>query len=113
MPCPRALPGFAALAVVLDHDRGVTLVEADVDGRPVGPDNLDLSGGAVLGVALDGPRGTAPRGPERRGPGQAGLRPGDRVLLGPVAGASERRRRAMRLRRAERLPIDRRRVDGG
>jgi hypothetical protein len=41
------------LAVALDHDHVVVLVQAYVDGRPVGLGHLDLVGRAVLSVGLD------------------------------------------------------------
>ena len=56
----RLLTGVAAaLAVALDDDQLVVLVEADVDGVAVGLRDLDLPGGAVLRIALDGVRVTA------------------------------------------------------
>src|SRR4051794_32914456 len=64
------------LGVGLDGDALVVRAEADVDGRAVGLAHLDLPGGAVLRVALDGVRVAARHQLERGGSG--GVGPGTR-----------------------------------
>ena len=83
-PAPR-LSRSALLGVSLDDDQLVVLVETDVHGAAIGPRDLDLPDGTVLGVALDRV-GLAPVG-DRQGcsGGLVGLGAGDRVVTVVIA----------------------------
>ena len=66
--------GGSPAVVALDDDEGVVLVESYVDGVAVGLGDLDLPGGAVLGVTLDRVRGAAVGHLQRGVGGLVGLR---------------------------------------
>src|SRR5262245_57591916 len=63
----------AALVVAFDDNQLVVLVEADVDRVAVGLGHLNLPGGAVLGITLDGVGVTAVGDPQGGGLGLVGL----------------------------------------
>ena len=91
----RLLALALVLAVALDGDDLVVLVEPDVDGLAVGARDLDLPGGAVLRVALDGVGGAGmvrERGLAR----PVGARPAHLLLARPRSRPPRRRRRRRR-----------------